>query len=95
MLTHVVLFKFADSQRHRLQEARDALASLWGRVPQLRSLSVGTNVLPSQRAYDLGLIATFDSLEDLAGYRAHEDHKVVAAQVDELCTATVSVDYES
>lgn len=95
MITHVVLFRFTPDARPRLGEAREALAGLVDKVPPLLSASVGINVLPSDRAYDLCLIATFESLEALAEYRAHPEHRTVAAFVDAFCESTVSVDYES
>ncbi|HLU54773.1 MAG TPA: Dabb family protein [Pseudonocardia sp.] len=95
MITHVVLFRFHPEARAHLESARAALASLGTRVPEVRSLSVGINVLASERAYDLGLIAEFDDLDALAAYRAHPVHKDVAHTVDRYCTSTVSVDYES
>ncbi|GAA2855958.1 hypothetical protein GCM10010517_14210 [Streptosporangium fragile] len=93
MITHVVLFKFRDECAGKIDTSQKMLSSLHGRVPQIRSLSVGSNILPSARAYDLCLIATFDSLEDLADYRAHPEHRSVAREVDRYCQSTVSVDY--
>ncbi|SHK59548.1 Stress responsive A/B Barrel Domain [Pseudonocardia thermophila] len=95
MITHVVLFRFRPDARRHLESARAALASLDGQVPELRSISVGVNVLASDRAYDLGLVAQFDDLDALAAYRAHPAHRAVAATVDDHCTSTISVDYES
>lgn len=96
MITHIVLLRFQPTaDQEQLLGARDALASLEGRVPQLRSLSVGVNVLSSGRAFDIGLIATFDDLDGLAAYRAHPEHVAVADAVDQHCASVVSVDYES
>ncbi|MEU8248068.1 Dabb family protein [Nonomuraea sp. NPDC048916] len=93
VITHVVLFKFRAEHAGEIATSQRMLGSLHGQVPQIRSLSVGSNILPSERAYDLCLIATFDSLEDLARYRAHPEHQSVATQVDRYCQSTVSVDY--
>lgn len=95
MITHTVLFKFHDTHRAHLAQARDGFAALVGQVPQIRELSVGVNVVESARAYDLCLIITFDSLDDLAGYQSHPAHQVVARQVNTWSDSVLSVDFES
>lgn len=94
MITHAVFFKFPTEHENKIRTAQQGLKSLLGQIPQIQSLSVGINIIPSQRAYDLCLIATFSNLEDLADYREHPIHQAVARKIDEYCQSTVSVDCE-
>lgn len=93
MLTHVVCFTVKDGVDP--EECRAKLATLDGRVPQLRSLSVGVNVVPSDRAYDLALITTFDSVEDLDAYQVDPYHREVLAWMAERRDKAVAVDFLS
>ncbi|GJM73796.1 hypothetical protein HMSSN036_60120 [Paenibacillus macerans] len=48
----------------------------------------------SQRSYDIALIATFDSLEDLEGYQVHPEHKKVIEHITQVRESQVAVDFE-
>ncbi|WP_338013799.1 Dabb family protein [Desulforamulus profundi] len=93
LITHVVFFKFKDPAD--MAKARDALLGLQGKIPQLRHLEVGVDVVRSQRYYDLALLAKFDSLDDLQAYQIHPDHQKVANYISEIRESVVAVDYES
>ncbi len=62
MFYHVVLFKLKDSSEENLDKAKELLQSMEGKIPQLKGLTVGKDVLNSVRSYDICLITTFDSL---------------------------------
>lgn len=95
MITHIVLFKLADRSPANVEKTRDILLGLRGKVPTLRHLEVGVNVVPSDRAYDLALVARFDSLEDLRAYQVHPFHVEVANCIASVRDSVVAVDYES
>lgn len=95
MITHIVLFKLKDSSPEKVEEARQMLAGLWGKVPQLRSLEVGIDVLRSQRSYDLSLVANFETLADLEAYQVHPEHKVVVDYMNRVRESAAVVDYHS
>ena len=61
MITHIVLFKLKDRRPEEITKARKKLMELAGRVPQLRSFEVGADIVRSERAFDLALLAAFDS----------------------------------
>lgn len=92
MITHVVLFRFDDPGH--AQEAVARIRAMVGRVPVLRSLQAGLNVVPSERAYDVGLVATFDSLDDLQVYADHPEHVPVARWIRERATSIVAADFD-
>ncbi|MGA8571206.1 MAG: Dabb family protein [Desulfobaccales bacterium] len=95
MITHIVLFKLVRSDEQSIEAARAALAGLKGQIAQLRHLEVGANVVPSERSYDLGLVARFDSLADLQSYLDHPLHVEVVKFLQGNRQSTVSVDYET
>ena len=95
MITHIVLFKLVHSDEKSIEAARAALAGLEGRIPQLRHLEVGVNIVPTERSYDLGLVARFDSLADLQSYLDHPLHVEVVKFLQGNRQSTVSVDYET
>ena len=56
-------------------------------------VTIGQNVVPSERAYDLGLVVELDSQEDLETYDAHPEHQAVAAFMRERRSGSASCDY--
>lgn len=93
MITHIVLFKLKDSSPSNVEKARDVLLGLKGRIPELRHLEVGIDVLRSERSYDLALVAKFDSLEELQAYQKHPVHLEVAKYMTSVRESAVAVDY--
>lgn len=95
MITHIVFFKLKDRSEENIQRTREVLASMEGKIPQLRSLEVGVDVVRSERSYDLALVAKFDSMEDLQIYNDHPVHQEVIRYIAEVKDVSVAVDYES
>jgi len=95
MLTHVVFFKLNDRTPENAQKLREALQSMTGKIPQIRHMEVGVNVVPSERAFDVVLFQRFDSLADLRAYQAHPEHQEVQKYLLAVTAARPSVDYES
>ena len=92
MITHIVLFKLID--RRNAQKARDVLLGMKGRIPQLRHLEAGIDVLHSERSYDLALVTKFDSMEEMRAYQAHPVHVEVLKYMTSVRVSSVTVDYE-
>ena len=95
MLTHIVFFKLNDPGPANAQKLRDALLSMTGKIPQIKHMEVGVNVVPSERAFDVALYQHFDSLADLQAYQAHPDHQEVLKYILAVAGVRASVDYES
>jgi hypothetical protein len=95
MITHVVIFKLKDRSPRSVEKARDLLVGMKGKIPQIRHLEVGTDVLHSERSYDLALITKFDSMDDLAAYQAHPVHIKVSEYIMSAKESSVAVDFES
>lgn len=95
MITHIVFFKLTDRSPSSILKARDVLMGMEGKIPQLRHLEVGIDILHTQRSYDLALVTKFDSLEDLEAYQNHPVHVEVASYIASVRESAVAVDYES
>ncbi len=95
MITHIVLLKLVHNTGEIVEEARKVLDGMAGKIPQLRHLEVGVNLIHSYRSYDLALVAKFDSLEDLQAYQNHPVHVEVVKYLQGVRQSTVTVDYES
>ncbi|MFE5317380.1 Dabb family protein [Paenibacillus sp. NPDC056579] len=96
MLTHVVFFKLKDRSPESIQATVDVLENMDGKIPVLKYIEVGTDVLHSERSYDIALITKFDSLEDLSVYDNHPIHVEVKAHMKQVLDGTsVCVDFVS
>lgn len=96
MVTHIVLFKLKGGERESVaRQVKEMLEGLRGKVPGLRHLEAGTDVLHSERSYDVGLIARFDSMSDLDAYQVHPEHRKVADYIQGVRESAVAVDFES
>jgi hypothetical protein len=93
VITHIVTFKFSAPTDADLAEGKARLDALVGKVPSLRSMLVGINVVDSARAHDLGLVATFDDLDGLQAYQVHPDHEAAAAWLRSKSETIASVDF--
>lgn len=94
MFTHIVFFKLKNKEQ--ASEARDILLSMEGKIPQLKGLEVGVDVLHTERSYDLALVTRFDSLEDMDTYQIHEYHvNEVLKYLKPMLESSKTVDYES
>jgi hypothetical protein len=95
MLTHIVIWKYrADVEPEVREEHVRLLRSLGGKIPELLSLSVGTDVLGLPRSFDTGLVATFRDRAGLEAYTVHPEHIKVAALGRSISEQVASVDFE-
>jgi stress responsive alpha/beta barrel protein len=96
MITHIVFFKLKDKSPASLQAAKEKLLSMNGKIDLLRHLEAGTDVIRSERSYDVALVTRFDSLADLQAYQVHPYHaNEVGAYMKAASESVVAVDYES
>jgi hypothetical protein len=95
MIAHIVLFKLKEPTAENVAMIRDTLLSMEGKIPQLRKLEVGVNVIRSDRNHDVALYTLFDSLDDLQAYQVHPYHaNDVVPVMKANCASSVAADYE-
>jgi hypothetical protein len=95
MIVHIVLFKLKEPTAENSSAVRDRLLSMDGKLPMLRHLEVGVDVIRSERSYDVALYTKFDNLADLQAYQVHPYHAdTVVPFMKANCAAIVAADYE-
>ncbi|PWT92746.1 MAG: stress responsive protein [Blastocatellia bacterium] len=96
MLTHIVVWKYrADVEQFAREEHVNLLRSLQSQIPEIRSLSVGFDILHLARSYDTGLVAFFDDRAGLDTYTIHPEHVKVAEFGRSISEHVASVDFIS
>ena len=77
-----------------LSKMKAMLEALPPHIEVLKGLEVGLNVVQSDRAFDIALYSTFDSLEDLKIYANHPEHLKVVDFFKKVVEKSAAVDYE-
>jgi len=95
MITHIVFFKLKDRSPENIAETVQVLRNMEGKIEELKAIEVGTDIIHSERSYDIALVTKFDSLAALDAYQVHPEHQKVIAHMTQVREASVSVDYES
>ena len=93
MLTHVVCLKFTDPED--ATEVARRLSSMEGRIPSMKGIEVGLDVVRSARSYDLVLITRHDDMEGMQAYQVHPVHQEVLAFIKSKGPTAVAVDFAS
>lgn len=94
MLTHIVIWKYrADVEQFAREEHVNLLRSLKNIIPEVKSLSVGFDLLHLPRSYDTGLVAVFADRAALDAYTIHPEHVKVAEFGRSISEQVASVDF--
>ena len=100
MIKHIVCFKIKDeaegkSKADNIAIMTELLLSLKNKLPMLKSLEVGKNSpLADASNFDVALITTFDSMNDLNNYQVHPEHKKVAEFIGKIRESRACIDFE-
>lgn len=92
MVKHIVFFNFKDKES--MQKSEQLLKQLPAKIDCIRSMEVGIDKLRSERSFDMALICTFDSFEDLEKYDQHPEHLIVRDYIKSVRTGSAAVDFE-
>ena len=96
MLTHIVIWKYrADVEQSAREEHVNRLRALASLVPEVQTLSVGSDTLFLPRSYHTGLVATFADRAGLDAYTVHPEHVKVVALGRSISEHVASVDFVS
>ena len=78
MIRHVAVFRFAPAFTAEQREHwMSLLRALPAQIPELRSISVGTDVLGGPSSHELAIVADFVDLDGLDAYTRHPAHAEV------------------
>ena len=95
MITNNLLLKLKDNSRENIEQARAVLLSMRGKIEFLRDLQVEVNIRPGAAAYDILLVAHYDSMTDFEAYLVHPVHVEVGKYIAGVLAASASVCFES
>ncbi len=100
MIKHIVCFKLKDfaegaSKDENARRIKRDLEALPGKVPGVKRLEVGINIVADPMAYDIALYTEFASQEALDKYQSHPEHQKVAQFIGKVREQRVVVDYEA
>jgi hypothetical protein len=94
MIVHIVMFTFKEENKaENIVKAKAMLEALVEKIEPLKSMEVGVDFNHSERAMDLSLYSTFDTVEGLNTYVYHPAHLEVVAFIKEVTEASKVVDY--
>lgn len=98
MVGHIVMWKLKETAEghgaaENAQKMKEMLAALPGLIPQLRSLTVSTDVFLAIPETDVVLYTVFDSADDLQAYQVHPEHKKCVAFISAVVAERRVVDY--
>lgn len=95
MFRHIVLYKLKDRSEESKKKLHDLFLTMDGKIPYIREMNVGCDVLKLDRSFDVSLSILFDSKEDFLAYKEYPYHKnEVVPYVHSVVEQAVSVDSE-
>ncbi|SFV50905.1 Stress responsive alpha-beta barrel domain protein Dabb [hydrothermal vent metagenome] len=94
MIVHIVMFKFKDENKAlNMARVQKKLEDLEESIDVLKSMEVGINFNESERAMDMSLYSTFESVSDLKIYQEHPEHQKVVELIKKVTVESKVVDY--
>ena len=94
MIVHIVMFKFKEENKEaNIAKVKQMLESLPQQITALLSMEVGVDFCKTERAMDLVLTSTFETMEALQNYAVHPAHLEVVAVIKEVTEMSKVVDY--
>ncbi|MCQ2217537.1 MAG: Dabb family protein [Paludibacteraceae bacterium] len=98
MIKHVVLFKLKEfnspsEKLNKMKQIQMGLVNLKAIIPEILSIEVGLNKNPKEK-FDISLITTHNTMEDLSTYANHPQHLSVSKIIREVLEDRSCVDFE-
>ena len=94
MLKHIVMWKIKEeNKKESAMKIKTDLEALKGKISEIVDIEVGIDVDVIENNYDVILVSTFKSEEDLNAYQVHPMHIEVAKFVKSVALSRVAVDY--
>lgn len=93
MIKHVVCFKLNEGESP--EKAKEVLLSMKGKVPMIKEIQVGTDLLHSERSYDVYLSVVLEDMKALEEYQKDPYHcEVVKTHMHKVRKSSVAIDFE-
>ena len=95
MVTNNLLIRLKQRDQASIQKAVHLLSGLKGNIPVLLDSRVEADVRAGDSSYDIMLINTFKSTEDIPVYLIHPVHVEIAKSITAVIEMSASLCYES
>lgn len=95
-LYHVVCLKFKpDASKEQIKAVEDAFVGLKAKIPQIASLTWGTNVSPEKhdKGFTHCFVLGFASDKDRDAYLPHPDHKAFGKSLGPVLADVMVIDF--
>ena len=93
MVTNNLLIRLKERDRENVNKAVSVLQKLKGNIPVLLDSRVETDVRSGESSYDIMLINTFNTLEDIQTYLVHPVHVEVSDYIKDVIESSASLCY--
>ena len=99
MIRHIVLWKLKPEAEGNPAEEnarliKEKLESLYGKIPEIKSIHVEMNTLKIEGNYDVILISEFESHAAMVAYQKNPLHEEVAAFVKKVNDGRAAIDFD-
>lgn len=95
MIRHVAVFRFIPEFTESQRDEWIALVrDLPSHIPEVRSMSIGKDIVGGPSSHHVALIADFESLDDLRAYSTHPAHQKVLDISGPVKASLSVVDFE-
>ena len=99
MIQHIVMWQIKEKYNGKekallLEEMKQKLTSLPKHIKEINMFDIALNIVKSSAHYDIALISTFNSLDDLNTYQVHEKHLEVVSFVQSIAISRAVIDLE-
>ena len=91
MIKHVVMWRLKD--KSLAEEMKEKLLSLKNEIDVIVDIEVGINISKADSAYDIILMDSFKTEEDMEIYRNHPYHLKIVEYINGIVSDRASVDY--
>jgi len=100
MIKHIVMWKLkasaeGASREQNVKILKAELETLKKKIPLIRHIEVGINMMPSEAAYDIALYSEFANEKDLDSYQKHPEHVRIADLAARVRESRAVVDYKT
>jgi len=98
MVKHIVIWKLkSDAEGNDIitnaKKAKTLLENLQGKIPGLKHVEVGINIIGENNSGDICLYSEFETLEDLEKYHNHPEHLKIIPFMKRIRAERYVMDY--
>ena len=94
MIINEIMLKLRKKTEENIAALQNVLLEMKGNIEQLHDIKAHANIRSGAAAFDVIMIAKYDSMEKFNEYISHPYHVGVGKYIQEVCEQVASVCYE-